>query len=681
MTFLAPTLLALGAAVAVPLLLHLLHRHRAPRVTFPAVRYLRRAEREHAVRIRVRQLLLLALRAAGILFLAGAAARPFLEAERGAHTPTAVTIVLDNSMSSGAVVDDRRILDDLKAAARRTLDAAGRDDTFWLIRAGAPWEPAVRGSADELRRAVDETAPTDASGDIGAALARARGLLIGSGQDTREIHLLSDLQVGALAGAPLEDSLGADAGAVPVRLLAPPRPAPPNQAVIDIQVGGGLPPRAGQRSTVSAVLAVSPGAMAPERVDGGSGPEGASDPGGGSEPAEPAGSGAPRGTASYGDSVNVRLVLDGSVRALSRVAAGESVVLPFPGRDAGLVTGHVEIDRDALAADDRRRFVVRVAPAPSVALAAPAPFIEEAIDVLAEAGRVRRAGPGSADVVIAPAGAGVRAVERGAGVIVVPPTTRLQQAAINRRLVEAGIPWRLDGLTTDGQQIDTAGLALARTLADVRLRHVYALGPRRVGKPGTDSVLLRLSTGEPWAVAGRVGSDADRGSGAGRYVLLATPMTAGAGSVPTSAAMIPLLDHAINVWLTRDRTVPGHEPGDRVTFPGADSVVAPTGETRVLQPGGGHRLTEAGIYYLTTGDDTVAAVASNSPASESDLRRLTTEEAARRIPGDVRVAGPGEWVDVIYHRRLGRELTVALIAMALAVLVLESAVAAAGRAA
>src|SRR5688572_24582695 len=104
MGFLSPWLLLAAAAVAVPVFLHLFHRHESRRTAFPALRYLLRTEREHARQIRLRQLLLLFLRAAVIVLLALAGARPFLRGRGGAHPPTALAIVLDNSLSPSRVV-------------------------------------------------------------------------------------------------------------------------------------------------------------------------------------------------------------------------------------------------------------------------------------------------------------------------------------------------------------------------------------------------------------------------------------------------------------------------------------------------------------------------------------------------------------------------------------------------
>src|SRR5688500_1116791 len=98
MGFLSPLLLLLAGAALVPLLLHLMHRRPGPRIDFPALRYLRRAQKESGRRVRLRQLLLLALRVAAVLLLALAAARPFLRTGASGHPPTDVVLVLDNSM-------------------------------------------------------------------------------------------------------------------------------------------------------------------------------------------------------------------------------------------------------------------------------------------------------------------------------------------------------------------------------------------------------------------------------------------------------------------------------------------------------------------------------------------------------------------------------------------------------
>lgn len=629
MTFLAPSLLFLGAAVAVPLIVHLFRRGRAPRIVFPAVRYLRRAEQGHATRIRIRQLLLLTLRVLAILLLTGAAARPFLAGAGGAHAATDVALIVDNSMSSGAVVGDRQLLDRLKAGARETLAQAGPDDRFWLVRAGEPWEPALAGDAAAIHSAVEALAPSSGAARLFDALTRARSILEAAGEGrAREIHLLSDLQASGLG-----DGDPGDTWEIPVRVLAP-EPEVANRAVVEIEIGGGIPPRAGERSSVAATVSAS-------------GPV-------------PAGS------------VDVRLVMDGRTRAAVSVPIGAGAVLPLPARPPGPITGRVEIDRDALAADDRRYFAVDVAQPRAVALLRPTPFLDETVDVLAGAGRVRRADAATAELLFSPAARGAEALRRDRTVVVLPPASAVELAATNSRLGDAGVPWRLTPHGAGEARIDTAGLDLD-ALGTVRLRQVYGL--RRTGDGGgaMDSVLVRLRTGEPWAVAGRAGADG------GRYILLGTPLTAEASGLPTSAAMLPLIDRIVNVWGARALPAEEHVPGDVVRLPVGDSVVGPDGVVEPV-PSGQYRLTASGLYRVMSADRLIGARAVNSPRWESDLTPLTTDQLTARIPTvDLRVAGADRWADVIYHRRLGRGITVPLIVLGLVVLLVESAVAATGR--
>ncbi len=92
-SFLFPVFLIGSAAIAVPIVLHLMRRATAPLFQFSAVRFLQRVPVEQARRKRLRELLLLALRVAALLLLAVAFARPFLSASDGAGAAVTVVVV------------------------------------------------------------------------------------------------------------------------------------------------------------------------------------------------------------------------------------------------------------------------------------------------------------------------------------------------------------------------------------------------------------------------------------------------------------------------------------------------------------------------------------------------------------------------------------------------------------
>lgn len=629
MTFLAPALLALGLAVAVPLILHLMQRQHGPRIVFPAVRYLLRAEREHATRIRLRQVLLLVLRVLAVLLLAAAAARPFLPIGGSGHPPTSVVLILDNSLSTSAVVGEQRVLDELQAVALRTVEAAGAEDRLWLLRTGQPWEPAVTGSRGTIAAAIRETRPSAGGGDLGAELQRAESILASeSGDDRpREIHLISDLQATSHALSGEADIR------FPLLVYRPSGEPPVNWSVRALEVGGGLPPRAGERTSVAATVA-----------------------GGDGDP-----------TAGGRDSVALRLVVDGAVRAAGVAPAGAAAVLPLSPRQPGMVTGRVELDADALTADDQRHFVLQILPPPTVALATPAPFLEEALGVLEEGGRIRLAAVGAADVVVAPGAEGASAVRTGADVVVLPPASPLERGAANQRLSTAGLPFRYGTPAPGAARLTPVEPGLEEVLADARVQAPYPL--ELTGTPG--SVLIRLSDGEPWAIAGGV-------QGGGRFVALGSPLTPEGGTIATSAAMVPLLDRSITAWTLDAATARTHEPGDVASLPAHDSVVSPQGTATTS--GSVLRLTETGVYRVLRDEQVVAAYAVNPPPAESDLRRLSEDGLRAALNGtDVRLAGPDQWGDRIFHRRLGREITTPLLLALLALLLAEAIVAAPGR--
>ena len=222
MSFLAPLYLALGAFVAVPLIIHLMRRRMGARVEFPAARYLARAEKEHSRTLRLRNLLLMFLRVIALLAVAVAAARPVARWVGAGHAPTALAIVVDNSLSSSLVVDGHPLLDQFKAMARSVVGGSTSADRLWLVTI----DGRVRGgSAATLRDDINRLEPLAGSGDPAAALARAAGVVRGAGLNARQVALVTDGQRTEWQHAP-------GITGVPLVVYAPRTPAPTNRAVL-----------------------------------------------------------------------------------------------------------------------------------------------------------------------------------------------------------------------------------------------------------------------------------------------------------------------------------------------------------------------------------------------------------------------------------------------------------------
>lgn len=102
LSFLSPLFLIGAAAVAIPIAIHLFYRRTDPVIEFAAMRYLRRAPVEQSRRRRLREWLLLALRAAALLLLALAFARPYVAGSAAALDAPATLVLLDTSASMTA---------------------------------------------------------------------------------------------------------------------------------------------------------------------------------------------------------------------------------------------------------------------------------------------------------------------------------------------------------------------------------------------------------------------------------------------------------------------------------------------------------------------------------------------------------------------------------------------------
>ena len=442
MTFLHPLALVGLAAAAIPALLHLLERRVPPEADFPPLRYLSEAERQNARRLKLRHLLLLILRTALIVLIVLAAARPLFptQASGGSlHEPTAVAVILDNSVSSGLVVDGRPALERLKAMARGSLARATASDRLWLVLADGV---ARAGTPDVLLATVDSAGVSARRLDLTAAVRAATRLVDAEPLPAREVHVVSDLQRTALGPGRAGVLRG-----VRVLALAPPSRAPANRGV--------------------GAARVTDGAAAVDIVG---------------TPAAGAGGAAP-----------VTLRIHGREVGRALVAPGSTASITLPPLGPGWWVGEAVLDADELRADDRRFLVWRVAaPARVTALSSTGggPFVAAALAVLEEAQRVRR----GTEVAI-----GDRPEAGTLVSVVVPPAEPALIGQANRALAARGGRWRFGSAGTSGPIAGAAVPAIAGLQVTRRYR-IEAVTGDAGRATGNDTTVLATLNGEPWLV-------------------------------------------------------------------------------------------------------------------------------------------------------------------------------------
>jgi hypothetical protein len=624
MTFLSPLLLLAAAAVAVPVLLHFLQRSRGRTVSFPAVRYLQRTAKDHARSIRARQKLLLFLRVLLLALIALAAARPLLTALSSTHPPTALAIVMDNTMSSGAVEGGVRALDRLKDVARESVSRAGAEDRIWLLHVGEPWVPARPLSPERALQALDGIDPVPFGGPLGPAVERALDLVRAADLEAAEVHVLSDLRTSALEGIrPRQPGDGEPPILVWRDTLAPPR----NVSVSSLEVGGGLPPLPGERTDFVFSLSAS----------------GPRDP-----------------------SIPVRLFAEDRLRGRVEAEPGGAGVISAGPFQPGWIMGSVEVDPDALRADDRRYFAFRVRPPVRTSgLGIAGAFVDEALRVLEESGRIRLVESGG-EVTIGTGGAPSRDLRGGGALILLPPPDRTLVPGLNRLMDDLELGWRFEPTDAGGRvrlsDSPVPGLSGVEMVGGYRL--VPSAGP--VGR-----VIAATIDGEPWLVDVSVPGT--------RALLLGAPLDPSFTTLPLRAGMVPFVDWMLTRWAG------GSAPADEI--PAGQIVTAPTGATAVLDPGGSRisveedggsgRRAVPGVYRFLAGEVLVAAVASNPPPEESDLRAASDAAVSALAGRDGLVVSSEEgWAEASFRTRTGPEAGWIILLLAALLLGLESVVAA-----
>lgn len=211
MTFLAPSLLAIGAAfTAIPILIHFLNRRRHKTVEWAAMKYLLAAMKNNRRRLRFESLLLLIARCACLFVLAFAIARPLgcadssfasMSGQRiGLHV-----IVIDDSYSMAYEAgrpDARTHLDQARKLAKQVIGRleSGAQQVA-VVTASSPAKILVKPThdLDAASEAVDRITQSYTQTDLGGALRLASQIADADKTvPTRTLHLFTDSTNSAL---------------------------------------------------------------------------------------------------------------------------------------------------------------------------------------------------------------------------------------------------------------------------------------------------------------------------------------------------------------------------------------------------------------------------------------------------------------------------------------------------
>jgi hypothetical protein len=587
--FLAPIWLVLTAAVAVPLFLHLLRRRIDIRREFPAARYLLRAEKENVRRLKLRNLLLMLLRTLTLLFLALAAARPISALFGSGHVPTALAVVVDNTMSTGAIVEGNPLLSRLKAAARAVVEGAGANDETWLVTADGT---VTGGARNVVLEAIDRIEPLGGRADLTGAITHAAGLALAADLSASTVVVVTDGQSSQWPG---DISLGD----VRVVAFAPQGGVPFNRAVT---MSEPRPPRWSPKGTV---LVASSGA----------------------------------------DSVTYRVTLGGRTAARGLLRGNDEQVVRLEPSERGWLSGAVDLAPDELRGDDERHFAVWIGDAPAVnVLPGAGSFVRDAIEALVQSALVTRG-----------SGIEVASIDEATRLpaLLIAPADPVRLGAANRNLERLGLAWRLGEVRRD----ETVARGGELDGTPVRMRFPLQLA----GGARNPADTIATASGEPWIVAGP------------DFVLVGSPMTAEATSLPVRAPFLPWLSNALAQRLTREGSgLILSDPGAPVRLPAG--VTGFEGDSQVYAVGASATApSRPGVFFLRRGEERVGALVVNPEREESRLDRLGATEFKSRLRASevVVTADPAELPRRAFDASTQRPLQALLLLLALACLVAE----------
>ncbi|OYV67076.1 MAG: hypothetical protein B7Z72_10230, partial [Gemmatimonadetes bacterium 21-71-4] len=234
--------------------------------------------------------------------------------------PTALAVVLDNSMSTTVVESGHPLIAHLERMARDAFARSAPGDRLWLVTADGV---ARAGSAGQLEDAVQRVSPLGGAGNPALALQRATAAVQGSGLRAQQVALLTDGQKTAWRAAP-------NTGRVPVVAWVPNTVPPENHAVVSAEA---QPVRWTPRGAVTARVLAR-------------------------------------------DSTTYRIVLGNRTLARGTAAPGEEIMVRAAPPERGWMAGTVELDADELPADNVRHFAAWIGPATGVSAAPDAgPFV------------------------------------------------------------------------------------------------------------------------------------------------------------------------------------------------------------------------------------------------------------------------------------------------------------------
>ncbi|HHT9129709.1 MAG TPA: BatA domain-containing protein [Candidatus Brocadiaceae bacterium] len=199
-SFLNPILLFGILGASIPVIIHLINKKKAVSHKFAAIDFILQTNKRVYVKFKLRQLILLILRASLFIFLAMALAKPFLKnygsVASGKNTPTSNVIILDDSYSMQYSERRESFFASAKTVAKEIVNSLTKNDDAAVItcsRLESQVLPELDYDKKNLLNFVEQSQPTFSTTHIASALDKAVEILTTAKAPVKRVFLLTDL--------------------------------------------------------------------------------------------------------------------------------------------------------------------------------------------------------------------------------------------------------------------------------------------------------------------------------------------------------------------------------------------------------------------------------------------------------------------------------------------------------
>ena len=206
--FVFPKLLWAVLAGGVPILVHLIFRRKRTTLKYPTLMFFHRVDMKLASRRKLKEILLLILRALAVILVAMAVARPVIRAGGGASTgPADCVLIIDNSASMGLPTSTGTRLELARSRASSLLSALGIEDRAAVLTTVADESgnevTSLAGDKERSQQALRSIYPTNGAGSLTGALTRAKEIFAQSASSlNRQVYIFSDLHANLFQDRP-----------------------------------------------------------------------------------------------------------------------------------------------------------------------------------------------------------------------------------------------------------------------------------------------------------------------------------------------------------------------------------------------------------------------------------------------------------------------------------------------